>query len=114
MVFTHKDMRSNPINVILTGIAVADCLLMVEYIPFTFHMYLLDEKDRNEEEMFSLAWGIFLLFHTNFTIIIHTVSIWLTLSLAIWRFIMIKFSILAVSLCTIKRCKAVLTFGYSK
>ena len=33
LVLTHKDMRSNPINLILTGIAVADCLVMVEYIP---------------------------------------------------------------------------------
>ena len=31
-----------------------------------------------------------MLFHTNFTLMIHTVAIWLTLSLAIWRFIMIN------------------------
>ena len=32
-----------------------------------------------------------MVFHTNFTVMIHTVAIWLTLSLAIWRFvIMIK------------------------
>ena len=43
---------------------------------------------------------------------IHTVSIWLTLSLAIWRFIMIKFPIFAVSICTITRCKAILVLGY--
>ena len=34
-------MRRNPINIILTGIAVADLLMMVEYIPFAAHMYLL-------------------------------------------------------------------------
>ena len=39
---------------------------------------------------YSLGWGIFMLFHTNFTLMIHTVAIWLTLSLAIWRFIMIN------------------------
>ena len=50
LVLTHKDMRTNPINLILTGIAVADCLVMVEYIPFTFHMYLLDNWDRDQEE----------------------------------------------------------------
>ena len=41
LVLTHKDMRRNPINLILTGIAVADVLVMVEYIPFAVHMYLL-------------------------------------------------------------------------
>ena len=41
LVLTHKDMRSNPINILLTGIAVADILVMLEYIPFATHMYLL-------------------------------------------------------------------------
>ena len=50
VVLTHKDMRSNPINLILTGIAVADCLLMVEYIPFTLHMYLRDDQTREADE----------------------------------------------------------------
>jgi hypothetical protein len=111
MVLTHKDMRSNPINLILTGIAVADSLVTLEYIPFTFHMYLMDDVGRDPEEKFSLVWGIFLLFHTNFTIMIHTVSIWLTLCLAIWRLIMIKFPTIATRLCTLPRCKTVLALG---
>ena len=36
-----------------------------------------------------------ILFHVNFSLMIHTVSIWLTLSLAIWRYIMIKYHSLA-------------------
>ena len=35
----------------------------------------------------SFAWGIFMLFHINFTVMIHTVSIFLTLALATWRLI---------------------------
>ena len=50
LVLTHKDMKMNPINMILTGIAVADCLVMVEYIPFNIHMYLLKNFDRDKEE----------------------------------------------------------------
>ena len=38
---------------ILTGIAVADCLNMLEYIPFSVHMYLLDSESRDQEEMVS-------------------------------------------------------------
>jgi hypothetical protein len=114
MVLTHKDMRSKPFNLILTGIAVADCLVSIEYIPFTFHMYLMNDEDRDPEEMFSMAWGIFLLFHTNFTIMIHTVSIWLTLSLAIWRLLMIQFPTIASNLCTLSRCKTVLALGYGE
>ena len=44
MVLTHRDMR-NPVNMILTGIAVADCLVMIEYIPFRIHMMRLNDLD---------------------------------------------------------------------
>ena len=110
----NKDMRSNPINMILTGIAIADYLLLVEYIPFNFHMYLLDDQQRHLEDKFSYSWGLFLLFHSNFTIMVHTVSIWLTLSLAFWRLIMIKFPTDAINLCTLKRCKIVLALAFGK
>ena len=49
LVLTHRDMR-NPVNMILTGIAVADCLVMLEYIPFTIHMNLLDTKERKVQD----------------------------------------------------------------
>ena len=60
----------------------------------------------------SLGWGIFMLFHINFTVMIHTVSIFLTLALAIWRFIMIKFHSLATEICTIKRCRNLLFLAF--
>jgi hypothetical protein len=53
LVLTHKDMRTNPINLLLTGIAVADMMVMVEYIPFAIHMYLIQGSYRSLEEMVS-------------------------------------------------------------
>ena len=50
LVLTHKDMRTNPINLILTGIAVADVMVMVEYIPFAVHLYLFQGASRSMEE----------------------------------------------------------------
>ena len=50
LVLTHKDMRANPINLLLTGIAVADVMVMVEYIPFAVHMYLFQGASRSMEE----------------------------------------------------------------
>ena len=55
-----------------------------------------------------------MVFHTNFTVMIHTVATWLTFSLAIWRFIMIKFPSEAATLCTVARCKIVLFLGFGK
>ena len=37
-------MRANPINLLLTGIAVADMLIMAEYIPFATHMYIMEDR----------------------------------------------------------------------
>ena len=45
LVLTHKDMSMNPINIILTGIAVADCLVMMEYIPFNIHISRIFQAD---------------------------------------------------------------------
>ena len=115
LVLLQKEMRSQPINMLLTGIAVADLVVMVEYIPFTLHMYLMEQTGtRTPQEKYSLGWGMFMYFHSNFTIMIHTVSTWLTLSLAIWRFIMIKFPAQATTLCTHSRCKMLLIFGFGK
>ena len=49
LVLTHRDMR-NPVNMILTGMAVADFLNNFEYIPFTVHMNLLDTEARSIED----------------------------------------------------------------
>lgn len=69
-------------------------LVMLEYIPFTVHMNLW--KDRLMEDRYSWSWAAFVWFHSNFSVVIHNVSVWLTLSLAVWRFIMIR-SVLTLS-----------------
>lgn len=40
------------------------------------------------------SWALYLLFHSHFTQILHTASILLTLSLAVWRYIAIKLVLL--------------------
>ena len=49
LVLTHRDMR-NPVNMILTGIAVADFLNNLEYVPFIVHMNIYDIEGRHPEE----------------------------------------------------------------
>ncbi|KAK3915630.1 Thyrotropin-releasing hormone receptor [Frankliniella fusca] len=61
-VLTRREMAS-PTNAILTGLAVADLLVMLEYIPFALHMYLLS---RPPAEKYSYPWTVFVLFHANF------------------------------------------------
>ncbi|KAG5884777.1 hypothetical protein JTB14_031400 [Gonioctena quinquepunctata] len=85
VVLTRKDMASAPINRILTALAIADMLLMIEYVPFAYyyHLELFGKKD------FPYYGAVFMLFHIHFTQILHTISICLTLTLAVWRFLAI-------------------------
>lgn len=83
IVLTRKNMVS-PTNAILTGLAVADMMVMFSYIPFSVHNYL--RVGLEQQEKYSFGWAIFTLFHAHFTVVNHTISIWLTVTVAIWRF----------------------------
>lgn len=64
-VLSRREMRS-PTNAILTGLAVADLLVMLEYIPFSCHVYL-DPSARFRPSYFSYSWAVFTVFHALFT-----------------------------------------------
>lgn len=86
VVLTRKELAAAPINRILTGIAVADMLVMLEYVPFACYMYLMLPGAVD----FSYTGAVFILFHMHFSQVLHTISICLTLTLAIWRYIAIR------------------------
>ncbi|GBP52403.1 hypothetical protein EVAR_4686_1 [Eumeta japonica] len=58
-------------------------------------------------------WAAYLLFHMHFAQIFHTASICLTLSLAIWRFIAIKYSDRNHILCTERRCSTAILSSFA-
>lgn len=86
MVLTRKDMVIAPINRILSCLALADVLVMIEYIPFAIYEYFVLPK----KQRFPYGWAVFVLFHMHFAQLLHTISIALTLTLAIWRYIAIR------------------------
>lgn len=86
IVLTRKDTRAAPINRILTGLATTDVLVMLEYIPFTIYTYFV----LPERRIFPYELAVFVLFHMHFTQLFHTISIALTLTLAVWRYIAIR------------------------
>ena len=104
-----------PSFLLLSGMALADILLDIEYVPFILymsfpHLIAID----NAWEKNSWGWSAYMIFHAHFSVIIHNVSIWLTLSVAIWRFIMIRFHHLVPVYCTIRRCHILLFCAYGK
>lgn len=81
-------MRS-PTNAILTGLAIADLLVMLDYIPYSLIGYILPQMNYSREKRFTYSWTWFVMFHSLFAQICHTISIWLTVTLAVWRYIAI-------------------------
>ncbi|XP_030375135.1 probable G-protein coupled receptor 139 [Scaptodrosophila lebanonensis] len=87
MVLTRKEMAKAPINKILKWLAVADMFVMLEYIPFTCYQYIYMKPG---EKDFSYGWAVYVLVHMHFTQILHTISIGLTVTLAVWRYVAIR------------------------
>lgn len=109
IVLSRKNMVS-PTNAILTGLAVADMLVMFSYLPFTYHNYI--REDISEKEKFSYGWAVFTLFHAHFTVVNHTISIWLTVTVAVWRFMAVSFPANSTSWCSMPRAKYAITATY--
>ncbi|CAG5125723.1 unnamed protein product [Candidula unifasciata] len=80
IVLTRKNMAS-----------IADLLTMIDYLPFAIHFYIMKPVDTKGPPFSTpeYTWICFLLFHASFSIVCHTVAIWLTIALAIFRYIFI-------------------------
>ena len=63
IVLTRKVMI-NPTNAILTGLALADLLNMIEYIPFAIYKI---SPDKN----YPYGWALFILVHSNFSQVVN-------------------------------------------
>jgi len=68
VVLTRRGMLS-PTNVILTGLAVADFLNMLEYMPFAYFMKVQASGNRRTN-----GWAWYVLIHSNFSQVIFTSS----------------------------------------
>lgn len=90
VVLTRREIRS-PTNAILTGLAVADFLVMIDYIPFSWFDYILPNMNHMRKTLFSYSTAWYIMFHSIFAQICHTISIWLTVMLAVWRYIAVAY-----------------------
>ena len=104
VVLTRKNMLSST-NQILTWLAVADLLTMTSYLPVSIHFYILRDPTLGFPSTRSLGWIHFMLFHVNFAVVCHTIAIWLTIILAIFRYLYICFPTRGTTLCSMLRAQ---------
>ena len=108
VVLTRKNMLSST-NVLLTWLAVADLFTMLSYFPFALHFFIFKDPDLYYFTTRYFGWICFLLFHASFSIVCHTVAIWITIALAIFRFLYIWFPTRGATYCSLARAKLAIT-----
>ncbi|KAH1011781.1 hypothetical protein HUJ04_001074 [Dendroctonus ponderosae] len=103
-ILSTRQMRS-PTNLILTALATADVIVMLEYMPFA---YLQHEA----ASYFTYNFAAFLIFHAFFTNAFHFISCTLAIILAVWRYIAVKFPQRNIAWCHETRTKYTILLTY--
>lgn len=86
IVLTRPTMIVSPINCLLTVIAVCDAVTMLSYFNYLIRLVTFP----NCPSMYTYEWMVTILINSNITVVGHTVSIWLTVSMAIIRACTVK------------------------
>jgi Serpentine type 7TM GPCR chemoreceptor Srw len=82
-VLTRKELRTH-INYILAALAISDFLVMLVYVPYALdHTFHINAK----MERFTYGYAHYILLHAMLSQTAHTTSIFLTIILALWRYI---------------------------
>ncbi|XP_003746589.1 sex peptide receptor-like [Galendromus occidentalis] len=115
-VLSRKNMIS-PTNCILIGLAVADMLVMCFYLPYCIMEFITErEQDCLIDGVMvacrSYPAVLYTLICSNATVVFHTVSTWLTVALAIFRWMAVAFPSHSRQLCSMKRAKIAIGLTY--
>ncbi|XP_060587938.1 G-protein coupled receptor dmsr-1-like [Ruditapes philippinarum] len=103
IVLTRKNMVSST-NIILTGLAISDGLTMAFYFPWALQMYVIHgidvspERDTEGCAKFQLSYAIV-------SVIVHSIAIWLTVTLAVFRYVFIRFPRIGAQYCNVQKAK---------
>lgn len=112
IVLTRPKMNSST-NLILMWLAVADLLTMISCLPVNVHFYIMKDPLLPFPSTRTLHWIRYLIFYINFTVACHTVAIWLTITLAIFRYLYICWPSSGASFCNVKRAQAAIVAVYA-
>ncbi|GFR78591.1 FMRFamide receptor [Elysia marginata] len=104
VVLTRKHMRS-PTNFILTALAIADILTMSPYVVMATYFYIIYRPLCEEGDRHTKPWMYFILFHNLYIVTCHMMAMWLTVSLAVFRYIFVCRHQVASTMCTMQRAR---------
>ena len=82
----------NPTSTLLTAIAITDFLCSMEYIPYAIGSYIMQAGHRqpDPQKYASPFWAVMVFCHMLSASYLACVSVWLHVSLAYWRYMIIR------------------------
>lgn len=102
IVLTRRHMIS-PTNSILTALAIADALTMGIYLIYAIYFYIITKPYVDHGH--TKGWMYFVCVTNLVVITCHNISLWLTVSLAVFRYIFVCHHVIANQLCSLERAK---------
>lgn len=87
IVLSRPKMSSSPVNYLLTVIAAAEMMLMITYIPHATVFYIFRHPNTHPDIVFSRAAVWLFYFCTGFEVVCHSIAIWHTIAVAIFRWL---------------------------
>ena len=87
----------------ITALAVSDGLLMSIYIPFAL-IYVIDGT-KSHPDRYSLTHVRYILALAIVSVILHSISIWLTVTLGVFRYLLVRFPQVGAQYCNTIRAK---------
>lgn len=102
IVLTRKHMIT-PTNLILTALALADVMTMSVYLVYALYLYVFTIPIDTYGH--SKGWMYFVVVNNHVVITCHNMAMWLTVSLAVFRYIFVCHHVVASHLCSLERAK---------
>uniref|UniRef100_A0A914WCM6 G-protein coupled receptors family 1 profile domain-containing protein n=1 Tax=Plectus sambesii TaxID=2011161 RepID=A0A914WCM6_9BILA len=99
IVLTRPWMRT-AVNIILSAIAICDIGTMVSYFVYVLHVRLIHSDFPCHSDVYTYSWLLYILFHSLWSIFLHTTSLWLAVLLAFIRLCVIRRAKIATTVMT--------------
>jgi hypothetical protein len=100
IILRRKNLTKCSVNSILISIAFCDSIIMIVYLPYCIHYYILNKNpiySDLDSTRDTFMWTIYAVIVNLVSVTFHSISIWLTVYLSVYRYLHIKKSVYYLS-----------------